>query len=55
MDRENIIAIKELLDKMLGDECEKMPTDEELNYDDDWIDMYACLRSLKESIENCGF
>ena len=52
MDREKLIEIKELIDDLLiGNE----PTDEELNYDDDIIEMYHYLSKLKEAMEQCGF
>ena len=54
-DREHIVAIKKHLNEILGEECENMPTDEELDYDDDWINMYNALKVLKEAIETCGF
>lgn len=52
MDRENLIKIKELIDELIG---ENEPTDEELDYDDNAIQMYADLHNLKESMENYGF
>ena len=51
MDRENLIKIKELIDELIG---ENEPTDEELDYDDNAIQMYADLHNLKESMENYG-
>lgn len=52
MDREKLLKIKELIDELIGD---NEPTDEELDYDDDAIQMYADLHNLKESMENMGF
>lgn len=52
MDWENLRKIKEFIDEVIG---ENEPTDEELNYDDDAIQMYADLHNLKESMERMGF
>lgn len=52
MDWENLKKIKELVNEVLG---ENEPTDEELDYDDDAIEMYAELHNLKEAMEQMGF
>lgn len=51
MDLEKLRKIKELVDELIG---ENEPTDEELDYDDDAINMYAALHNLKESMECMG-
>ena len=51
MDRDKLRIIKTLLDEILMTE----PSDEELDYDDAAIDMYADLHNLKESMEQLGF
>lgn len=51
MDREDLIALKVLLDKILWRE----PTEEELDYDEDKIAMYANLHNLRDSMEKLGF
>ena len=51
MDWEKLRKIKELIDEILG---ENEPTDEELDYDDDAIQVYADLHNLKESMERMG-
>lgn len=49
-DIKNIEHIKGYLDKILENE----PSDEELDYDEEAIGMYADMHNLKESIENFG-
>lgn len=51
MDMENLTKIKELIDEIIG---ENEPTDEELNYDDNWIEVYDELHNLKVAMENVG-
>ena len=51
MDWETLARIKELIDEIIG---ENEPTDEELDYDEDAIEMYADLHNLKESMEQMG-
>lgn len=51
MDWDNLKKIKELIDELIG---ENEPTDEELDYDDDAIEVYAELHNLKEALENIG-
>ena len=51
MDWKNLKKIKELIDELIG---ENEPTDEELDYDDDAIEVYAELHNLKEALENIG-
>lgn len=51
MDWKNLKKIKELVDELIG---ENEPTDEELDYDDDAIEIYAELHNLKEALENIG-
>ena len=51
MDWENLKKIKALVDELIG---ENEPTDEELDYDDDAIEVYAELHNLKEALENIG-
>ena len=51
MDWEKLHKIKELIDELIG---EDRPTDEELDYDDDAIAMYADLHNLKQSMERMG-
>ena len=51
MDWEKLMKIKELIDELLG---ENEPTDEDLDYDDDAIDVYDELHNLKESMERIG-
>ena len=51
MDWEKLREIKVLVDEVLG---VNEPTDEELNYDDDAIEMYADMHNLKESMERIG-
>lgn len=50
MDREGLNKIAEILAHLLENE----PSDEELNYDDDIIEVYAELHNLKEALENIG-
>ena len=52
MDREKLSQVKKLVDELIG---ENEPTDEELDYDDDAIEMYAELHNLKEAMERMGF
>ena len=52
MDFEKLRKIYSLIDELIG---ESEPTDEELDFDDDAIQMYADLHNLKESMENMGF
>ena len=52
MDREKLIKIKELIDGIISEGNE--PTDEELDFDDDAIEMYAEMHNLKEAMEKCG-
>lgn len=51
MDWEKLHKIKELIDELIGT---NEPTDEELDYDEYAIDMYADLHNLKESMERVG-
>lgn len=51
MDWEKLRKIKKLIDELIGP---NEPTDEELDYDDDAIQMYADLHNLKESMESMG-
>lgn len=51
MDWDNLKKIKELIDELIG---ENEPTDEELDYDEDAIEVYAELHNLKEALENIG-
>ena len=51
MDWENLRKIKVLVDEVLGD---NEPTDEELDYDDYAIEMYAELHNLREAMERMG-
>ena len=51
MDWDNLKKIKELIDELIG---ENEPTDEELDYDDNAIEVYAELHNLKEALENIG-
>ena len=48
MDKEKLYKLKALLDELNVD---SRPTDEELDYDDDLIDLYYKLYSLKETLE----
>lgn len=52
MDREKLSQVKKLVDELIG---ENEPADEELDYDDDAIEMYAELHNLKEAMERMGF
>lgn len=52
MDRENLVKLKALLDEILGD---NEPTDEELDFDDKAIEMYAEMHNLKQAMEELGF
>jgi hypothetical protein len=52
MDREKLIALKALLDELLG---ENEPSDEELGFDDDAIEMYAEMHNLRKAMETLGF
>ena len=52
MDREKLNELKTLVDQLIG---ENEPSDEDLDFDDDAIQMYADLHSLKESMERGGF
>ena len=52
MDREKLNELKTLVDQLLG---ENEPSDEDLDFDDDAIQMYADLHNLKESMERMGF
>ena len=51
MDWEKLNKLKRLIDELIG---ENEPTDEELDFDDDAIEMYADLHNLKESMERIG-
>ena len=51
MDWEKLKALKAILDDLIGD---GEPTDEELDYDDDAIEVYAEMHNLKEAMENMG-
>lgn len=51
MDWEKLVKVKFLIDELIG---ENEPTDEELDYDDDAIEMYAELHNLKEAMERIG-
>lgn len=51
MDREKLMQIAELLDEVLG---ENEPSDEELGYDEDAIELYDCLHDLREAMRNVG-
>ncbi len=48
-----LIKIKELIDGIISEGNE--PTDEELDFDDDAIEMYAEMHNLKEAMEKNGF
>ena len=52
MDRENLVQIKTLIDKILPGE---RPSDEALDFDMDTIVMYDALENLRDAMENCGF
>ena len=52
MDREKISDLKDLLEDLLGD---KEPSDEDLDFDEDAIEMYAAMHNLLEAIYECGF
>lgn len=52
MDRANLLKISDIIDEMVG---ENWPTEDELNYDDDYIEIYQCLRNLKNALKNIGF
>lgn len=51
MDWEKLSMVKALIDELLGD---NEPSDEDLDYDDDAIEMYAELHNLKEAMERIG-
>lgn len=51
MDLENLKQIKTLIDGIIG---ENEPSDEDLDYDELAIQMYADLHNLKESMEDYG-
>ena len=51
MDWDNLKKIKKLVDELIG---ENEPTDEELDYDEDAIEVYVQLHNLKEALENIG-
>lgn len=52
MDRRELNKLKELLESLIG---ENEPTEEELDFDDNAIEMYAAMHNLKEAMEQCGF
>lgn len=52
MDKEKIIALKNLLEELIG---KNEPSDEDLDFDEDAIEMYAAMHDLMEAIEECGF
>ena len=41
-----------VLGELIGD---NEPTDEELNYDDDYIELYNEMHNLKKALENVGY
>lgn len=43
-----------MLSSVVSDILETDPSDKDLNYDDDYIELYSRLRSLKESLEKTG-
>lgn len=51
MDWEKLMKVKGLIDELLG---ENEPSDEDLDYDDDAIEVYAELHNLKEAMERMG-
>lgn len=52
MDNQKLSQIAALIDNLIGD---NEPSDEDLNYDDDAIQVYADLHNLKESLRKLGF
>ena len=52
MDAKYLTKIAELVDILVGDGC---PTDEELDYDDDYINLYQTLDNLKSCFEDIGY
>ena len=52
MNREKLAQLKELLDEMLGN---NEPSDEDLDFDEDAIEIYAEMHNLKEALEQYGF
>ena len=51
MDRETLIQIKALLDKLFANGA---PSEEDLNYDDDAIHVYDAVESLQTALEEMG-
>lgn len=52
MDKEKLVELKELLDELIG---ENEPSDEDLDFDEDAIEMYAAMHNLREAMEQCGY
>ena len=53
--KEKTVDISDLaavLGELIGD---NEPTDEELNYDDDYIELYNEMHNLKKALENVGY
>lgn len=44
-------TLKDILETLLGN---NEPSDEELDFDEDAIEMYAEMHNLKEAMEMCG-
>ena len=51
MDREKIIELKKLLDSLVGN---GVPSEEDLDFDEDAIEMYDAMQNLLETIEEYG-
>ena len=51
MDKEKIIELKELLDSLIGN---GVPSEEDLDFDENAIAMYHAMQDLLETIEEYG-
>lgn len=54
MDAEKIYKIKEMLEDIIGEDGVNMPSDKELDYDDNAVDMYAAMHRLLIAINEFG-
>ncbi len=53
MDRNKLLELKEVLDDILP--TGEAPTDEDLDFDEDAIEMYSAIANLIAAMENYGF
>lgn len=55
MDREKLRELLELINDIVGEDGERCPLPEDLNYDEDAIRLYDDIVELKNSLEELGF